>query len=301
RLDAAHEPVLALGFAEGSAHRRCARRGDAPAHRGPPRAVVHRSHPGLGAAARARPPLPPRRTHRRAPPLRGNRRLQAVAAAARARRALRGRASPLGARPAGAGRLRRCSLSEPAHTDCKLRSKHEPNHLAPRFFSTDLRPHAEHLSTMTTKIEIHTRTSEQRSWRAWAIVSGVALATLSACATPSGELGGVDEEEGAGESDGGSTGPGLGASEGGEAGESGESGEPEPMACDDVGCSPPRSLTERQYANTVRDLFGITELHWIGPGPSPWPHQESYGTFDAMTPTPEVVAGYEILAAQVAQ
>lgn len=137
------------------------------------------------------------------------------------------------------------------------------------------------------------------------MVTGALVSLPSACWTPSGDLGGVEESGGpSDDSDdfGDTTGPGLGGSE--------EGLPTDGMGADvcgalgldfDVGPSGPRLLTRAQYANTVRDLVGLSEGPWTDPSLEPWTVTTRVGLFDAMVPSPEVEASYQVLATQVAQ
>lgn len=138
------------------------------------------------------------------------------------------------------------------------------------------------------------------------MAAGALVCLPSACWTPSGELGGVEESGGPSEDTddfGDTTGPGLGGSEEGIPTDGMEADVCEELGLDfDVGPSAPRLLTRVQYANTVRDLFGVPdEGPWADPDIEPWTRVDRAGLFDAMVPTAQFETGYQALATEVAQ
>ncbi len=139
-------------------------------------------------------------------------------------------------------------------------------------------------------------TSERSGWRVLPLASGMALAMLSACTTPSGELGGVGESasSGASGSDGADSDDGADSSDG-------DSGGEETITCTDVAASEARLLTRVQYANTIRDLFGLSAGSWTEPEQHPWTiSSHAAGPFDQVQSSPETDAAYAGFAAEVA-
>ncbi len=170
------------------------------------------------------------------------------------------------------------------------------------FFPTDPRTRRE---VWVLLMRIIDDTSERRGWRVLPLASGMALGVLSACTTPSGELGGVGESASSGASAG-ETGDGSDGSDTGDDGSDsgdGDSSGGEPVDCEvDVEASGPRLLTRLQYANTIRDVFGVDEDEWSNPALPPWTElSDGPVPFDWMMPGPDTDMAFVALAASAAQ